>query len=102
MAFELGVHFPLIANPCYYACSSLFTGGTAADGLRKYRDEFWGVTPVVWAIWTPAHYMTFAVVAPRFRIAWVASVSFGWLVVLSTLNPMTSPSRERRDAPDAG
>ena len=97
MCFELGVHFPFVANPCYYACNSLFTGRTATDGLIRYRDEFWNVMRVVWCIWTPAHYMTFAVVPPRFRIAWVASVSFGWLVVLSYLNPMSSSALKSGD-----
>ena len=42
-AFELGVHFPFIANPVYYACNALFTGSTVGRGLRRYREEFWDI-----------------------------------------------------------
>ena len=42
-AFELGVHFPFIANPVYYACNALFTGSTVGQGLRRYREEFWDI-----------------------------------------------------------
>lgn len=92
LLFELCVHFPLVANPVYYTCNSVFTGGTFIDGLREYRDDFWRIMSMVWAVWTPAHFVTFAVVPPPFRIAWVASVSFGWLVVLSFVNPMVPAS----------
>ena len=44
----------------------------------------------VYVIWVPAHAITFSLIPPNFRVAWVASVSFGWLIVLSYLAPMES------------
>ena len=90
LAFEMCVHFPLGALPAYYASNALLTGGTAAAGLRRYADEFESVMATVCKIWLPAHLVTFALVPVNFRIAWVASVSFCWLVVLSHMAPMAS------------
>ena len=42
-AFELGVHFPLVFNPVYYICNSLFTGASPLDGLRRYAEDFFEV-----------------------------------------------------------
>ena len=80
------------------------------EGLRRYKDEFWKImgwlllqlqlhtppstnptsTGVIWAVWLPAHTVTFAVMPANFRVGWVATVSLAWLVVLSYLVPMTS------------
>ena len=38
---------------------------------------------------------------PNFRVAWVASVSFGWLIVLSFKAPMVTKEPGKDELPDA-
>ena len=55
----------------------------------------------MWMIWTPAQLVTFSVIPPNFRVAWVASVSFGWLIVLSFKAPMVTKEPGKDELPDA-
>ncbi|CEM30109.1 unnamed protein product [Vitrella brassicaformis CCMP3155] len=85
---ELFVHTPLSYFPVYYVFKAVLNGKRPLEGLYEYRGEAASVLPHYWMLWTPGHIMTFAVIPPQFRIAWVAGVSFCWSIILSHLAPM--------------
>jgi hypothetical protein len=51
--------------------------------LQKYKDNCISDWLNSWAIWVPAHSITFSVVPPHLRMPWIAAVSFGYVCVLS-------------------
>jgi hypothetical protein len=57
------------------------------DALSRYvsdakKDLLWKY----WLIWTPTQCLTFSVVPVHLRIAFIASVSFFWFILLSTIS----------------
>ena len=63
-------------------------GRILADGLNKYlvdvRDHhlLWKY----WAIWFPAQSVSFSVVPDHLRVAFMASISFFWFILFSTVS----------------
>jgi len=55
------------------------------DAAERWRLEILDVMKPNWALWTPAHIITFKFVPEPLRITWIATVSAVWLVILSFL-----------------
>ena len=70
---------------------------SAAD---KYKREIKDSCKALWKIWVPAQLVNFAFVPRHLRIPYVAAVSFGWTVVLSTMQGRYAKQEE--DAAAAG
>ena len=65
---------------------ALAFGYGARLALRRYlADARRDLLAKYWALWTPVQCLTFGVVPPQWRIAFVAAVSFFWLIVLSSI-----------------
>ena len=78
------VHAPFVASPCYYFLRPTLEGtGTIADGVDDYKRDFWTVGIAFVKIWGPTHLLTFTLVPRPMRIAFIASVSLGWLSLMS-------------------
>jgi hypothetical protein len=60
-------------------------GKPASSAVDKYRREIKDSCLALWKIWVPAQLINFAFVPRHLRIPYVAAVSFGWTVVLSTM-----------------
>lgn len=77
---------PFLCLPAAYLVKAAVFGQPLSVGLSRYvtaakKDLLWKY----WAIWTPAQCLTFSVVPPHWRIAFIASVSFVWLILLSNI-----------------
>lgn len=85
--FDAGVHVPLLYMPVGYTMANIFTsdGLNPLAGLNQYKEEFWESNLSAAMVWVPAHLLTFSVVPPHLRIPFTASVSFGWLVMMSSI-----------------
>ena len=59
----------------------------AKASLGKYVEDVreWGLLFKMWAIWIPADTVAFAFIPEHYRIAFVAAVSFFWMIILSTV-----------------
>jgi hypothetical protein len=55
------------------------------DAAKRWRSEALDVMKAYWIVWTPAHIVTFKFAPEPLRITWIATVSGGWLVILSLL-----------------
>jgi len=51
--------------------------------LGKYYNNAIGDITTSWAIWFPAHCVTYGMLQPHLRMPWIASVSFAYVCVLS-------------------
>lgn len=56
-----------------------------SSAVDKYKREIKDSCLALWKIWVPAQLVNFAFVPRHLRIPYVAAVSFGWTVVLSTM-----------------
>lgn len=95
--FDQLVLTPLAALPVCYLVKAAVFKTPLRSGLEHYaRDVQQGLLFKAWALWTPTQCLTFSVVPEHLRIAFIAFVSFFWLIILSNVS-----GREGRAAPSA-
>ena len=78
---------PFLCLPAAYLIKAIVFRKTLKYGLQRYvadakRDLLWKY----WAIWGPTQCLTFSVVPEHLRIAFIAFVSFFWLLILSSIS----------------
>ena len=89
VSFDMICVGPCLCLPICYAVKSLVsTADTRAlqQGMEKYVHDVTtqGLLLKYWGLWTPVNFLTFGVVPMHFRVAFVASISFFWIFILST------------------
>lgn len=88
VAFDMFVISPLLCLPIAYLTKSVIYGKSWKDGLTKYKYDLVKnkLLQTYCTIWIPVQALTFGVVPPHLRIAFIAFVSFFWLIILSTVS----------------
>ena len=83
--FDSLINAPLLWLPPAYLMQALISRYPKRDALAKYvrdvREN--GLLTKYWSLWLPASFLNFLAVPPHFRVAFVAAVSFFWMIVLS-------------------
>ena len=71
--------------------------------LQRYRDDAYDVLTTYWSTWPAVHFVSFTLLPPELRIAFVASASFLWLIYLSFASHKTieAPTTEATQAEKA-
>ena len=79
---------PLLWLPPVYFVKAILYGDPLKSGFRKYIDDikFRGLLTKYWAVWWPAQIVNFSLVPGHLRIAFMAGVSFFWLIILSCVS----------------
>ncbi|CAJ1949765.1 unnamed protein product [Cylindrotheca closterium] len=85
---------PLLCLPIAYAFKTAFSSeeplglDTLKVGLENYVEDVTtkGLLARYWSIWFPANMITFGVIPPHYRVVFVASISFFWIFMLSTIS----------------
>jgi protein Mpv17 len=80
---DLGVHTPLMYYPCFYSIKSHLEGKTFKETLSTYKTNIHQDMLAMWKIWIPAQMANFTFVPLHMRMPFIASVSFGWTIILS-------------------
>lgn len=94
VVFDQLVLTPFLCLPCAYLVKAAVFRYPLQEGLQRYvADAKKDLLLKYWAIWTPAQCFTFSIVPEHLRIAFIAFVSFFWLILLSTISNRT-PVRE--------
>ena len=88
VTFDMLIISPLLCLPVAYLTKSLIYGKSWRDGLAKYKHDLMknNLLLTYCMIWIPAQTMTFSVIPEHLRIAFIAFVSFFWLIILSTVS----------------
>lgn len=88
VTFDNFVTAPLLWLPPVYFVRAILYGDPLKSGFRKYIDDIKlrGLLTKYWAIWWPAQIVNFSVVPAHLRIAFMAAVSFFWLIILSCVS----------------
>ncbi len=82
---DQALHHPLIYFPTFFTLKAAVSGKPLSTAVAKYRTEIWDSTKALWAVWVPAQLVNFSLVPRHMRIPFVSAVSFGWCVILSTM-----------------
>lgn len=88
------MHHPLLYFPFFYGLKAFVEGKPMKSAAEKYKREIKDSCLALWKIWVPAQLINFAFVPRHLRIPYVAAVSFGWTVVLSTMQGKYSKQEE--------
>lgn len=85
LVVELGIVGPLLCLPLAYVSKSLINATGIEEGLSKYIHDVQhqDLLTKYWSLWVPVNVFTFGVVPLYFRVAFVAAVSFFWIICLS-------------------
>jgi len=75
--------------PVYYAFENWALGGSPMAGLKLLREEWYEQVAAYMSIWPAFQFINFRYVPPNFRIAAIASASYGYLIILSFLSHRT-------------
>jgi hypothetical protein len=86
--FDNAIVSVCVCLPIAYLTKAIIFGKTFQDGLDKYVEDITTRNLLFryWSIWIPAQFCTFGVVPEHLRIAFVAFVSFFWLLILSSVS----------------
>lgn len=95
---------PLLFFPSFYTLKSFVSGRPVEHptehvtrGLNEYRGNCYQDWVNSWVIWLPGHTVT-AHLPAHLKIPWVASLSFGYVCVLSATRGNASPKEaEKKD-----
>lgn len=88
---------PCVSLPISFTIKAAVYGSSnpLADGLKKYEKNAVenDLLFKYWSLWAPVNTITFSVIPEHLRILFMASISFFWLVCLSSISN-TAPTRE--------
>lgn len=97
MLFDQLFLMPFSALPVCYLVKAAVFRSSLRQGFKYYiRDAKKGLIFKAWALWVPTQCVTFTVVPEHLRIAFIAMVSFFWLIILSNIS-----GRDRSRTPSA-
>jgi hypothetical protein len=90
---------PCVSLPISFAIKAAVYGSSKplSDGLKKYEKNVVEKDLLFkyWSLWAPVNTITFSVIPEHLRILFMASISFFWLVCLSSISN-TAPTREEK------
>lgn len=88
VAFDLIVVSPLVCIPIAYLVKATIYGQHWKEGLEKYVYDlrYKNLLLTYYSIWFPAGLCSFGLIPDHLRIAFIAFVSFFWLIILSTVS----------------
>lgn len=97
--FDVFVSGPLLWLPPAYLIKAVMYDYPLQEGLQKYANDVMknGLLLKYWAVWLPAQSISFTVVPDHLRIVFMASVSFFWFILFSTVASATSDSAPSDD-----
>ena len=86
--FDNFVSGPLVWLPPAYLIKAFVYEYPMKKGLQNYVNDikYNGLLKSYWTIWVPAQSISFSVVPDHLRVAFMASVSFFWFILLSTVS----------------
>ena len=94
--FDGFINAPLIWLPPAYIAQAIIYRYPKREAIEKYITDVRenGLLKKYWSLWLPASLANFLFVPPHFRVAFVAGVSFFWMIVLSLVANKTDQDVE--------
>lgn len=88
VSFDMFVVQPLISLPIAYIIKALVMNESMKTAKNRYFADIRhnNLLQSCWMVWIPAQTVVFTVIPTHLRITFMASVSFFWLVLFSTIS----------------
>ena len=85
--FEQFIISPLLTLPLVYLCKALVYKFSIDQAIKRYVYDVQvnGLLKKFWKFWIPAHFITFGFIPIHFRVVFIASLSFFWMIILSSI-----------------
>lgn len=86
--FNMFVIAPFLCLPMAYVFKAFVFGMTMSSAMRNYIHDVRqkGLVKKYWMVWGPVNTLTFSIVPEHMRITFIASISFFWCIVLSSIS----------------
>lgn len=86
--FDNMIAAPLVWLPPVYFVKAILYGQSLQSGIQKYSNDVKqnGLLKQYWTVWFPAQIFNFSLVPAHLRIAFMAGISFGWMIILSCIS----------------
>lgn len=99
VVFNLLVQSVFLTLPLAYLIKGWFENRTLKQSLNSYGKDVQskGLLRKYFLFWGPAQFITFRFIPEHFRISFIASLSFFWMIVLSRLSSSSAPIGERKN-----
>ena len=96
VSFDMFVVSPFVCLPVAYLVKSVIFQYTVGEALSRYKDDVMknGLLVKYWSLWGPVQCLTFGVVPVHLRIAFIAVISFFWLIIFSSVAAKGQKERE--------
>lgn len=86
--FDAFFHNALLCVPMAYVVKAVVFGRSVGQGIRNYvydvRNQ--GLLYKYYAIWMPTNFIIYSYIPKQWRITFMATVSFFWMILLSTIS----------------
>ena len=91
VAFELLIQATFVNLPIAYLSKAVIYRYSFKEAIRRYIDDIKNHKLLVkfYSLWGPVHCLTFGIVPQHYRITFTATVSFFWLIILSSIASKT-------------
>eukprot|EP00978_Attheya_sp_CCMP212_P002490 scaffold5097_cov52-Attheya_sp.AAC.12 len=88
VTFDMLILTPFLCLPIAYFVKAIIFRYSMGEGLERYWYDVQnkGLLLKYWSLWCPVQFLTFGIIPPQFRIAFIAFVSFFWLIILSSIS----------------
>eukprot|EP00581_Thalassiosira_minuscula_P010515 CAMPEP_0183710724 /NCGR_PEP_ID=MMETSP0737-20130205/6387_1 /TAXON_ID=385413 /ORGANISM="Thalassiosira miniscula, Strain CCMP1093" /LENGTH=254 /DNA_ID=CAMNT_0025939053 /DNA_START=159 /DNA_END=923 /DNA_ORIENTATION=+ len=85
--FDAFINAPFLWLPPAYIAKAMVYRNSKREAIRKYITDVkeYGLLKKYWSLWLPMTMINFLFVPEHFRVAFVASVSFFWMIILSVV-----------------
>ena len=95
VVFDMLILSPFLCLPAAYLAKGLIFQQRPVISLHRYREDIVerGLLVKYWMVWAPVQCFTFSIVPEHFRIAFIALISFFWLILLSSISSESSSER---------
>lgn len=99
--FDGFINAPLLWLPPAYLAQALVYRYPFKKAIQKYVTDVKenGLLTKYWSLWLPATMTNFSLVPPHFRVAFAASVSFFWMIILSVVANNGKEEEEKIECP---
>mmetsp|Transcript_37241 Transcript_37241/g.56816 ORF Transcript_37241/g.56816 Transcript_37241/m.56816 type:complete len:281 (-) Transcript_37241:31-873(-) len=96
VAFTLLVVTTLLTLPSLYVIKGVIEQSSLKKALGKYVDDVKNqkLLQKFYMLWGPVLTLAFSVVPEQFRIAFIAVISFFWLIILSGISSGSTPAEK--------
>jgi hypothetical protein len=96
------INAPLLWLPPAYIFQAVLYRTSKREAVKKYILDVKtnGLLTKYWSLWLPMSFINFSIIPSHFRVAFVAVVSFFWMIILSIVTNRRNGEEEQEVEPE--